>query len=131
MKNLTASQHKSLVDNFVYRFQARATITNKVYRSYERPKFDPNNFTQDFKIAIHDQPVVELEIPLEEFHKLAEQVHDLEDLRVRFGHRIEEVGERIIAREWQDSRERQLRDSTPAVKKAWENYQLMLKIAGG
>lgn len=134
MKHLSASRQRDIIDNFVHKLGGRATITNDVIRKYDpvqyRPFQEPYDFTNDFKMVYRDEPVVRIEIPLDSFHKLAEDHHNIQDLRTRFGPNVDRLGEEIIAREWQDSRERRIRASTPAVQKAWEKYQMLLKIAG-
>jgi hypothetical protein len=126
----TASQEKSLIDNFVRKIGGSARLTTKMFRSYDTPRFDPNNLMTDYKINFRDEPIVELEIPLDAFHRLVEDTEIIQNLKRRFGPDADRMGEEIITREWHHNKEYRIRENNPGVKKAWENYQLMLKLAG-
>lgn len=134
MKHLSASRQKDIIDNFVHKLGGRATITNEMHRTPVMPQYKPfttpYDFTQEYTIQYKTEPMIRIELPLESFHKLAEEHHNIQDLRARFGPNVDRMGEEIVAREWQDARERRIRASTPAVQKAWDNYRLLLKIAG-
>lgn len=132
MKQLTASQQKDIITNFTHKLGARATITSKTMRRVEPITFDPYGaFTYNDRLTTYEEQIVALEIPMSSFEKLAENSHDIDDLRAHFGPNIDEMGQRIIIADYERRREARVRADNPAVQKAWERYQTLLKIAGG
>lgn len=133
-RQLTASQEKDIIDNFVHKLGGKARITPKMVRRVE-PQYIPyddfkNKFYHHY-LNTYEEQLVEMELPLSNFRELAEHANDIEELRAHFGPNIDEIGQRIMTADYAYRREARIRAENPAVQKAWERYQTMLKIAGG
>ena len=135
MKQLTANQQKDIVDNFVHKLGARAKTTSRLVRRAQPYQYVPYDFTTDYTtnhyLETYEENIVEMELPLSSFQTLAEHANDLEELRARFGPNIDEMGQRIMMEDYRARQESLVRKNNPGVQKAWEKYQMMLKIAGG
>lgn len=133
-RSLTASQEKDIIENFVHKLGGKARITSRVVRRIE-PQYNPYDFNTNYYneryLNTYEEQLVEMELPLSTFRTLAEQSYDIEDLRAHFGPNIDEMGQRIMVADYNSRREARVRAENPGVQKAWENYQMMLKIAGG
>jgi hypothetical protein len=133
-KQLTANQQKGIVDNFLHKLGAKANITYRTQRMYKPETFDFNSMNSSFyeaHMTTYESPIVEMEMPLESLEKMAEDSSDLEELRKRYGENIVEMGISVMHDDWRQRHEASIRRSNPGVQKAWERYQMMLKIAGG
>ena len=134
MAKLTASQERDIIENFVHKLGGKAQLTSRTMRRYEPPTFDPyGSYKNSYYAEFHtyEEQVVELELPLSKFKDLAENAHDIEDLRARYGPNIDQMGMEIMREDFVRRNEAAVRRNNPAVQKAWEKYQMMLKIAGG
>lgn len=132
-RQLTASQERDIIDNFVHKLGGKARITSRTIRRVE-PSYSPWDYKESFNhqyLNTYEENLVEMELPLSTFSRLAEHANDIEELRARFGPNIDEMGQRIMMEDYRSRQEAQVRGSNPGVQKAWEKYQMMLKIAGG
>lgn len=85
-----------------------AMVEQGTRRFYRRPKPTSwSNFNADYDVTIEDIPSLTIHITEEEFE-----------------HMIQYMPGRII-------RERRMREDIPALQKAWDNYQLLLKMCSG
>ncbi len=134
-KQLTASQQTSFVQNFLHKLGAKANITYRTQRMYQPQPFDLNpinsNGFYEAHMTTYESPIVEMEMPLESLEKLAEEAIDMEELKTRYGPNIHEIGMSVLRDDFQSRNEAAIRRTNPGVQKAWEKYQMMLKIAGG
>lgn len=134
MAKLTASQQQDITNNFLHKLGARARITD---RTYSEPVFDPYKFTSfgeppsSYYAKVVRHPIVEVEMPLNKFEQLADTMNDIEELQNRYGPNIHEMAMSAIRAEHAFSREFMLRREYPALQKAWDNYQLVLKMVEG
>jgi hypothetical protein len=102
---------------------------------YEPKPFDfgsvNSNGFYEAHMTTYDSPIVEMEMPMESLEKMAEDSNDMEELRARYGPNIHEIGISVIRDDFRNRNEAAIRRTNPGVQKAWEKYQMMLKIAGG
>jgi len=134
------------------RLKDRATSLNefcKRYRAYacqgkpiNQPqplKFDKwldKEFVYDTYIHTYSVPTVDINISEEDLDKLCNDLAEVDSEDYNEYVRLRKaLGEHFILDHYEikarQIREEQARKENPGVQKAWENYQLMLKLAGG
>lgn len=126
---------------FIKRYEAtvrsgrpmRRTVPNFDYLPY---RYESKPFYDELKVQ--DVPSVEIDMPQECFESLLDIFGEIENPNSdwgKFEYYNKHLGpgwiERVIYEDTQRTRESKIRDSNPGLKKAWENYQLMLKLSGG
>lgn len=87
--------------------QFGATVETGTRRMYRKQPINWASFNQDYNLTVEYVPSLTIHISEEEFE-----------------HMLQYMPGRII-------RERNIREDFPAVQKAWDNYQLLLKMCGG
>jgi hypothetical protein len=134
MISKTPDQIKHTVDKFLDKLGARAKITDRYYRKpvYTTPVYPfqdlsnlhvANSFFETQAI-----PIIEVEMRLDQFESIVENIHDLELLQARYGTDIDQLASNALSLSWEQNRHRRLRETYPALQKAWDNYQLMLRM---
>jgi DNA repair ATPase RecN len=128
------SKKARVVEQFLQKFGATATITYRQEAKYNPVSFDFNKdpyFNYSTSIMKETVPIVNMEIREDQLRSIVERLEDLEEMQRRYGPNIEFVVKETMqaqASEWRESR---IRKENPGVQLAWEKYQMMLKIAGG
>lgn len=98
-----------------------------------------DNSPKDFyhyHVTTYEVPSVEINLAEPEFNKLLSDLDEISSNDYNSYTKLKEMfGDRFVAEityhKSRESREASLRSRNPGVQKAWENYQLMLKLAGG
>ena len=125
------------LQQFCQRYKAHAKQGRPVRRS--QPISYQGWTKEDYKdlyLNTFEVETIDLNITEEDFRQLLNDLAEMdsEDWNEYVRHR-KGLGEHFILefyehRRLQD-REKRVRESNPGVQKAWENYQMMLKLAGG
>jgi hypothetical protein len=106
---MSGGRHKmnsNLKKDFEQQFGAK--IEPGTRRFFRRPgPASWSNFNADYNVTVEDIPSLVIHISEEEFE-----------------HMTQYMPGRI-------AKERRLREDVPAIQKAWDNYQLLLKMCGG
>ena len=130
MNNNTAT-----TEEFCRRYEARVERTGQRYRRAEPSPWRISDYRETSSIAdesfLHfvEVPLVAITLPEDRLGALIEherRVTDMIDTKSQFHSRYS-VLDHIIREHEEESR---LRSTNPALKKAWENYQLLLRIHG-
>ncbi len=120
------------IEQFLYKHRIRA---KRSYMRIPRPvSFNYNDVKQDYYNAymhVEEVPSVELSISEEDFKSIIERVEQSEELERHWGPNAHQVLNEAFRVTSEQSHESRIRQSNPAVKIAWEKYQMLLKIAGG
>lgn len=119
-----------------YRIQARQ---GRTIRRPEPISYKPYTFEDDFRnvyINTVEMPTYDLNITEEDFKQLLNDLAEMDSEEYNEYVRLRKsLGEHFVVDLYglksQQERERRIRATSPGVQKAWENYQLMLKLAGG
>lgn len=123
---------KSL-EQFCYRYDARIEQTGRYYRRAEPSPWRVNDYpdTSVVKQAnfmnLTEVPIVAITLPEDRLNALIEhekRVTDMIELKPMYISKYS-VLEHIIQEHEEESR---LRHTNPALKKAWENYQMLLRM---
>ncbi len=118
------NQNKKL-NEFLYKYEARARLSNQYHRRHRSVKFNYADIDQAFDslavLPFEEEPYVEILIPQDRFHHLVE----MEEYSGRREHEYNWAQEE----QKRQHRERWIRQKNPAVQKAWERYQLLLGLA--
>jgi hypothetical protein len=112
------------IDEFLYKYEARATLSNKYYRRHRSVKFDykyiDSAMEQMATLPFEEEPYVEVLIPQDRFRHLVE---------------MEQFAKTVdVERQWakqQFERERKeswIRQKNEAVATAWNRYQTLLNL---
>lgn len=121
-------------ERFLQDYRVRARVTNRQMASYDPV---PINFPAtgpypiDYHTTIRHYSVLELEMSENDLDRLVDDVQSYKELLVRYGNNIVPYLNNAHDYAQQISYEFQIRKENPGVQKAWDNYQLMLKVAGG
>lgn len=131
------SIHKSM-EIFAKKYYAKIRHGQMTRRPEPIRYMDFNNkvYDQDYYINTYDVQTFDINIAEEEFKKLLNAIEEIDSQEYRTYQQLTSVlGENFISEiqnhKYRESREASLRNLNPGVQKAWENYQLMLKLAGG
>jgi hypothetical protein len=121
-KNITSQDE---VNIFLKKYQAEAGLSkNKVY-ARRKPIRYQDWLSEDAGIPFHQEierePLVEMYIPQDKFRDLVE--------RDRWVGKLEGEAEYYRKRYMQEIEDDKVRSQNPAVKKAWEQYQMLLELA--
>lgn len=122
-----------LIQQYLYKTGGKA---KQVYlRKVESPRliddFDFRNDYMSYHLQTHDVPALEITIAVDDIARLLEKQDDMEHLERIYGPNVMDDVHKsrlVLQREHQ---EEYVRRNNPALQKAWDNYQLLLKIAGG
>lgn len=121
--------HDDILLNYCKHHQIRIVDRNKRIQRYN--KIDPRYFTDshdynkiDAKMYFENEPLYTVEIPLSELIKIAEFESEVFNNMKQNGHY--DMFNYIMA---QKEREKHLKEKYPFVKKAYEQYSLVLKLA--
>lgn len=115
------------LEDLLHRLHATATVTSRPTYSYtpwEYSTASEYNMSKRMKV----QDTVEMKLPLDKLHEVAEVLLNVEDLEKYYGPGILNIGQQIMIDKMVLRKERQIRDNNPAVQKAWEHYQTMLNL---
>ena len=123
--------------NFCHRFRAHVQPGKQKIRVVPAPRFDFNKrFTEDYFTTI-DLDTVDISMPEEDFVKMINIIEEMEDpgsgwsdfqrMTKIFG--VDWI-HRIQTQESNRERERFLRDKNQALRNAWEQYQILLRLSG-
>lgn len=123
---------KDKTQEFCHKYQAQVGQSRRMWRRQQSVPYDvwlkdPDVFKS---IECHDVPMVEITMPEDRFRALME--HDLWVERAGlqdnsyFTNNVGRVSNMIVEHE----RECQLRHQHPALQKAWEQYQIILRLYG-
>lgn len=113
------------VGEFLKRYQATAELSrHKMYA--RRIPIRYNEWLQNggpipFDQAVEREPMVEINMPQERFRALIETE--------RWTGKVEQEVEYYKKRYWQELEDDKIRQRNPSVKKAWEQYQMLLELA--
>jgi len=124
MRQRITSKH---LEDLLHKLHATATIKSQPTYSYS-----PGNYTTaseyDMRkhMKVHD--TVEIQLPLDKLHEVAEVLLNVEDLEKYYGPGILKVGQQVVVDNMILKKEQRIRDNNPAVQKAWEHYQTMLNL---
>lgn len=116
-----------MVNSFSKHYECKVQQTQKQYARYDRPIdyfVDPRRadvMSRSSSISYSAVPVVEVSMPLDRFEALI----DIDD-KFRQGRQFDPARfEEILEKE---RREAMIRHANPAVKKAYENYSMLLNL---
>ena len=126
------------LQEFCQRYRAYARQGDPQRRSMpiHNDKYLDKGFKADYYFETYSIPTVNITISEEDLEKLCNDLAevDSEDYNEYVRHR-KELGEYFVLEHYEakrkQQRESEIRRSNPGVQKAWENYQMMLKLAGG
>ncbi len=112
------------VDRFLKKYESRAGLSSRELYYKRQPlrytDWIANGSNIPFHQEIEKEPMVEMYIPQHRFQDLVERermVDEINDQNRRYRQLLDQLDE--------DAR---IRNSNPALKKAWENYQLLLDL---
>lgn len=93
-------------------------------------------FTADYYFTTYNVPTVDINISEEDLYKLFDDLAEVDSEDYNEYVRLRKaLGEHFILAHYEAKRKREAEDrvrrDNPGVQKAWENYQMMLKLAGG
>ena len=93
-------------------------------------------FTADYHFTTYEIPTVNINIAEEDLDRLCNDLAEVDSEEYNEYVRLRKaLGEHFVLEHYEDKRkqlrESEIRKSNPGVQKAWENYQMMLKLAGG
>lgn len=142
MNNRQREQYKTFnnsLNKFCSRYRATAKQGRPMRRSQPLSYKDWMDDKQDFfstSLNMFEVPTVELTISEDDFKELLNEVDELDSDDYREYLRLTKaLGEHFVIDLYslrrEKEREERVRNANPGVQKAWENYQLMLKLAGG
>lgn len=98
--------NSNLKNDFEQQFGAKIEPgTRRFFRKQQPVSW--SNFNADYDVVVEDIPSLTIHISEEEFE-----------------HMTQYIPSRIL-------KERNMRKDIPAIQKAWDNYQLLLKMCGG
>lgn len=107
---------------------------------HSRYRAEPINYTFFKELTHLEQGVtrvetIDINLSNEDFKLLLEDLSAVHsDNFIQYDRQCRELGEHFMVELYelrtQKSRERKIRESHPGVLKAWENYQIMLKLVG-
>jgi hypothetical protein len=117
------------VKQFCHQHGVRILDTNKRASRYHKVNInyfkDPTDFNRVYEHVVYDsEPLYTVEIAESELERIADFESEVFNNMKKQGHY--RMFETLME---QKERERYLRDKYPAVKKAYEQYSLMLKLA--
>ena len=123
------SSQNDALRKFCESHRIRVLDTNKRAHRYQKINLDffkdPNNFDLIHSHVVQDtEPLYTVEIALSELERIAEFENQVFNHMHQTGHY--RLFETLME---QKENEKRLRDKHPAVKKAFEQYSLMLKLA--
>ena len=127
--------NNTTIEEFCRRYEARVERTGQYYRRAEPSPWRISDYRETSSIAdgrfLHfvEVPLVAITLPEDRLGALIEherRVTDMIDKKSQF-HSKYHVLDHIIQEHEEESR---LRSTNPALKKAWDNYQLLLRIHG-
>ncbi len=112
------------VDRFLKKYESRAGLSSRELYYKRQPlrytDWIANGSNIPFHQEIEKEPMVEMYIPQHRFQDLVERermVDEINDQNRRYRQLLDQLDE--------DAR---IRNSNPALKKAWDNYQLLLGL---
>jgi hypothetical protein len=120
---------EEVVKQFCHHHSIRVLDTNKRASSYHKVNInyfkDPMDFNRVYEDIVFDsEPLYTVEIAESELERIANFESEVFNNMKKQGHY--KMFETLME---QKEREKYLRDKYPAVKKAYENYSLMLKLS--
>ena len=127
--------NNTTTEEFCRRYEARVERSGRYYRRAEPSPWRISDYRETSSIAderfLHfvEVPLVKITLPEDRLGALVEherRVTDMIDKKSQF-HSKYHVLDHIIQEHEEESR---LRSTNPALKKAWDNYQLLLRIHG-
>jgi hypothetical protein len=126
------NNNTTTTEEFCRRYEARVERTSRYYRRAEPSPWRVNDYRvvkqADF-MHITEVPMVSITLPEDRLGALIEherRISDMLDPGPYRSHKHQQI-EAIIAEHEEECR---LRYTNPALKKAWDNYQLLLRIHG-
>lgn len=115
------------VEQFLAQYEARAGYSNRAYY-YRRPQY---NYTYHESIdvlnyhtatmEIEREPYVEVLLPKHQLERIVQYQEDAKDYVRSSRHAIESAAQQRI--------DERVRESNPAVQKAWTKYLMLLELA--
>jgi hypothetical protein len=112
------------VDRFLKKYESRAGLSSRELYYKRQPlrytDWIANGSHIPFDQTVEKEPMVEMYIPQHRFQDLVERermVDEINDQNRRYRQLLDQLDE--------DAR---IRNSNPALKKAWDNYQLLLGL---
>jgi hypothetical protein len=118
------------IDEFCHKYQAQVGKSTKMWTRRQRVPYDVWQADPDvFKsIPCQDVPMVDITMPEDRFRALLEHDRWLERAGLNdnnhFHNNVMRVSNMVVDHE----RECRLRAEHPSVQKAWEQYQIMLRM---
>lgn len=113
------------IKRFQQQFEAHITESKEYRRAaYTRPLMDFSYYqpgTALYEMEHRVEPLVAIHLPREQFDRLMD-----ERLRTARWREEAEYAKQILVRQREEER---IRHSTPAVEKAYRNYQMLLELA--
>ena len=118
------------MNEFCQRHKINVVDTNKRYATYTalRPQYfnNPDDYNSiNTEIINSTEPLYTITIPLSELERIKEFEEQVFNNMKQYGSHHYQMFEVMME---QKHREKRLRDKFPAVKKAYEQYSLMLKM---
>ena len=119
-----------MIDEFCQRHKINIVDTNKRYATYTalRPQYfnNPDDYNSiNTEIVNSFEPLYTITIPLSELERIKEFEEQVFNNMKQYGSHHYQMFEVMME---QKHKEKKLRDKYPAVKKAYEQYSLMLKM---
>ena len=132
-KKSNEQKQYELIQKYLYRIGATAkqVYTRKIQSPRLVEDFDYHRDFMQYHMHVHEVPALEVTIAVDDLAKLLERQDDIEQLERIYGPNVmDDVGRsRQVLQKARD--DEFVRRNNPALQKAWDNYQLLLKIAGG
>jgi hypothetical protein len=112
------------VDEFLHKYEAKAYLSNKMFRRMRRIKFDYKDIDSAFDtittLPVDEEPYVEVLIPQDRFRHLVEMEQFVKSV---------DTEREWAKRQYQDmKKESWIRQKNESVRKAYERYQTLLNL---
>lgn len=122
------------IDNFCRRYEATVSPSGRYYRRAEKSPFKMSDYYENSAginehfINMIDVPMLNVSLPQDRFSALVEhenRINKLIDSKTIGYNSSYQRLQYILAEHEEECR---LRHTNPALKKAWENYQMLLRL---
>lgn len=113
-------------DRFLEKYEAQARVSDRRYAYRVPMSFDQYHRrysamdVYDYESQIRHQQYIEMLIPQHKLEELINTDYYYEQMKQHV-----DYASVVIERQ---TKEKQIRDNNPALQKAWDNYQLLLKL---
>jgi hypothetical protein len=119
-----------------YRAYARQGDPQRRHAPMYYDRWMNKGFKSDYYFETYSVPTVDINISEEDLEKLCNDLAEIDSGDyIEYARLRKELGEHFVLEHYEakrkQQRESEIRRNNPGVQKAWKNYQMMLKLAGG